>query len=33
VKLKLTNKSELQSLMDAAAYQAFIASTNKEATA
>ncbi|MGH9701756.1 MAG: glycine cleavage system protein GcvH [Candidatus Acidiferrales bacterium] len=33
VKLKLANKNELQSLMDAAAYQTFIASTNKEATA
>ena len=33
VKLKLSNKSELQSLMDAATYQTFISATDKEASA
>jgi glycine cleavage system H protein len=33
VKLKLANKSEAQSLMDAAAYEAYIAAKDKEASA
>ena len=33
VKLKLENKSEAQSLMDAAAYEAYLAAKDKEASA
>ncbi len=33
VKLKLANKSELQSLMDAAAYQAYVTEKEKETSA